>query len=559
MRAARLMASSEWRQAKMQAPHVSILRRGSRPRRPFIRHLAIAALLTLCFLTAAAERPPEFAWALHFDPQTFDPALVEDESAETIRYLTGGVLLRVNRKTFAVEPELAASWRISSDGRVFIFHLRPGLRFSDGSALTSADVVWTLSHTLNPATASPNASLFPSPAKAQVVARGPLTVELRLAARLNSPEWVFDQISIESAGLGAGERVTAGPYYVSQYVRGQFVKLARNNYYWKPAHVAAIRLDILANRQQEMLRLMRGDYQLMASVPPADAAALAARAPGLVRDLGPSLDTEQLWFNQSPRSPMPAWKRAWFSRREFRVAISEAINRQDLARIAYNGHATPADGFISPVNTMWRNQHLKAPHYDPADAMRLFAQIGMQKKDGVLEDAAGHAVEFSILTNADNGPRAQMMALIQQDLAALGIRVTLVTLDFPALIARLMQSYDYDACLLGTTNSSPDPSSTSDMWISSSPTHQWNPREPTPATPWEAEIDTLMTVLATSPRFTARRQALDRVQQIVADQQPFIYLVYRNAVVGLSPHITGAHPSVVAPGLWWNIEEMGWR
>ena len=75
---------------------------------------------------------------------------------------------------------------------------------------------------------------------------------------------------------------------------------------------------------------------------------------------------------------------------------------------------------------------------------------GFRKVGGVLRDSAGHAVKFSILTNAGNPARPEMASLIQQDLAALGMEVAIVSLDFPALIERLMHTQDYEACLLGT-------------------------------------------------------------------------------------------------------------
>jgi peptide/nickel transport system substrate-binding protein len=94
------------------------------------------------------------------------------------------------------------------------------------------------------------------------------------------------------------------------------------------------------------------------------------------------------------------------------------------------------------------------------------------------------------------------------------------------------------------------------VWLSSSPNHQWNPSEKAPATAWEAEIDRAMNLQAGSLKDTERKQAVDRVQQIVANQQPFIYLVYPNALFAVSPRLQGAQPAVLAPGLVWNVESL---
>jgi peptide/nickel transport system substrate-binding protein len=152
-----------------------------------------------------------------------------------------------------------------------------------------------------------------------------------------------------------------------------------------------------------------------------------------------------------------------------------------------------------------------------------------------------------------------MATLIQQDLAALGMEVNVVALDFPALVERLMHTQDYEACLLGLENVDPDPNAMMNVWLSSSPNHQWSPSEKTPATPWEAEIDREMNLQATSLQDPVRKQAVDRVQQIVADQQPFIYLVYPNVLVAVSPRIEGVQPAVLEPELIWNAEYLRLR
>ena len=164
-----------------------------------------------------------------------------------------------------------------------------------------------------------------------------------------------------------------------------------------------------------------------------------------------------MWFNQSPAAPFPEFEKTWFQNRAFRVAISQAIHRADLSRLAYDGHATPAYGFISPANTLWYNTHLQVPHEDAGAATSLLLNAGFHKRGNHLYDATGHPVKFSIVTNSGNRAREKMATLIQQDLAALGIEVTVVTLDFPALVERLMHSMNYEACLLGLSNVEPDP------------------------------------------------------------------------------------------------------
>ncbi|HTW48018.1 MAG TPA: ABC transporter substrate-binding protein [Acidobacteriaceae bacterium] len=516
-----------------------------------------------CAAQAATRLPGELAWTIGYDLKTFDPAKVDDLESETVRYLTGGVLLRYNRFTQTVEPRLAESWNLSPDGKTIAFHLRAGLKFSDGSALTSRDAAWSIRRVLLPATAAPVADEFVAPAGVRVDTPDARTVIVQLPQRVVGIGKVFDEIAIEPADRPSEGRVTSGPFFVADYQRSQYVRLRRNPYYVLRAadgtalpRASGVLLDIVENPEQQIRLFQRGESDLIDRLPPDAYELLRQRAPGTVRDLGPSLNTEQMWFNQAPESPLPAWEKAWFQNQAFRVAVSQAIHRDDIARVVYLGHATPAYSFISPANTAWYDHALTAPHSDVAAARAGLLRAGFRLQGTQLLDAAGHPVKFSILTNAGNDARLKMATLIQQDLAAVGMQVNVVTLDFPALIERLMHTQDYEACLLGLENVDADPNEMMNVWLSSSPNHQWNPSEKTPATPWEAAIDKEMNLQATSQKDAVRKAAVDRVQQIVADEEPFIYLVYPNVLVAVSPRIEGAQPAVIEPELWWNIEDL---
>lgn len=519
-----------------------------------------------CVCTAQGGGEPGIAWSLKNDPKTLDPAKAADQAAELVRYLTGGVLLRFNRRTLQLEPWLAASWNLSADGRLITFHLRDHLRFSDGSPLTSADVVASLKRVLLPATEAPAAEEFLQAAAVAVTAADPLTVKVQLPRRVTFVGKVFDEIAIEPANRPSEGRVTSGSFTIAEYKRGEYLRLQRNPNYWRRdfsgkqmPYLSSIKMDILTNREQDELRFVRGEYQVIESVPPDSFALLAKRVPDAVVDKGPSLNTEQMWFNQSPAAPLPAWEKAWFQSRAFRMAVSESIRRADLARIAYEGHATAANGFVSPANTVWYDRQLQPVHEDKNAALQLLQQDGFRKNGSALVDRDGHPVRFSLLTNAGNRARERMASLIQQDLSGIGVQVNVVTLDFPALLDRLVHTQNYEAAMLGYTDVEPDPSSMVNVWLSSSPQHPWNPAEKTPATPWEAEIDREMNLQASAAKDADRKRAVDRVQEIVYEQQPFIYLVYPNVLYAVSPRLAGVALSVLQPGVVSDIDSIHWK
>jgi peptide/nickel transport system substrate-binding protein len=149
-----------------------------------------------------------------------------------------------------------------------------------------------------------------------------------------------------------------------------------------------------------------------------------------------------------------------------------------------------------------------------------------------------------------------MAALIQQDLAAIGIRLNIVTLDFPSVLERISKTFAYESCLLGLNNVDFDPDGQMNLWLSSSTHHAWNPTQPSPATPWEAEIDRLMHEQASAATAARRKVLFDSVQQIVADQAPILYLVNPRALVAVSSRLRGVQPSVMNPRVVWNVDEL---
>ena len=318
----------------------------------------------------------------------------------------------------------------------------------------------------------------------------------------------------------------------------------------------SVRLPIQQNRDLELIRFQRGELDLMTTVSPEIFDQLQARMPAAIRDLGPSLESEMMWFNQSPKAPLPDYKKQWFQSKEFRRAMSAAVNREDLCRLVYRGHARPAEGPISPANRFWFNGAVKPHRYDPKEALERLGRAGFRLQDGVLYDAQSHAVEFSIITNAGNQAREKIAQMIQQDLKRIGVRLNLVKLDYSAIIDRISQSMDYESCLLGLTNVDLDPDAQMNVWLSSARNHQWNPNQASPATLWEAEIDRLMLAQGSELNAAKRKQYFDKVQEIVSEEAPFLYLVTRNALVVISPRVVNARPSVLRPQVVWNIEQL---
>ncbi len=525
-----------------------------------------AAIVFAIFVvsSALAQAGGELRFCLHSEPKTFNPVLMEDDSSETIRYLTGGVLMRVNRQTQELEPELATSWKVTDGGKTITFQLRKDVRFSDGTTFSAVDVADTMQQLMDPALHSPTGDSFRSgdgKVETRVLAKD--RVAITFPAPISGLDKLFDQVAIMSATSPLKEMAVLGPYVVAENKAGAYLILKRNPNYWKHdgngrqlPYIDSVRLDIQQNRDIEMVRLTHGEIDFINTLDAEYFDKLASTDPAMAHDAGVSLDTEFMWFNQVPNSPLPAYKKAWFTSTSYRHAISESINRNDMARIAFRGHAQAAIGPVSPANKFWFNAKLQAHPFDQKAALQLLAQDGFHMQGDTLRDRDGHTVEFSIITNAGNKYRERMATMMQQDLSGIGIKLNVVTLDFPSLIERMTRTFDYEACLLGLVNTDLDPNSVMNVWLSSSENHQWNPSQKTPATQWEAEIDRLMKEQASTLDPNKRKASFDKVQEIVWQQEPFIYLVNKNALAAVSTSVRNVHPVALRPQVYWNIDQL---
>ena len=521
-------------------------------------------LIALSSTGLLAQSSGELHFCLRSEPKTLNPLLAADDASETIRYLTGGVLVRVNRLTQDLEPELASSWKVTNSGKTITFQVRDGLRFSDGTPFSADDVAFTMQQLMDPALHSPTGDAFrSSEGKVATEVLPKNRVRITFPAPIAGLDRLFDQVAIMSAKSPQKEMAVLGPYYVGENKAGSYLILKRNPNYWEkdPAgrplpYIESVRLDIQQNRDIEMLRLTRGEIHFINSLDPEYFDKVVAQNPSLAHDAGASLDSEEIWFNQVAASPLPSYKKVWFTSTNFRRAVSEAINREDLARIVFRGHARPAIGPVSPANKFWFNAKLQAHPFDQKSALQRLSQDGFHLQDNVLRDHDGHAVEFSVITNAGNKYRERMAAMIQQDLSGIGIKLNVVTLDFPSLIERITRTFDYEACLLGLVNDELDPNAQMTVWLSSADSHQWNPSQKTPATSWEAEIDKLMRAQASTLDPKKRKEDFDKVQEIAWQQEPFIYLINKNALSAVSPAVHNAHPVVLRPQVYWNIDQL---
>jgi peptide/nickel transport system substrate-binding protein len=531
--------------------------------------------------------------ALRADPKTFNPIAANDAPSREILGLLHADLVSINRETQKTELRLARKWTRSPDGRRFTVSLRRGLRFSDGQPLTADDVVFTFAAHLDERNHSSQRDML-------IVAGKPIEVEktddLALSFEMAEPyavaERLFDGFPIlprhrlanaqaegrlaEAWGLATppGELAGMGPFRLKEYRPGERVVLEPNPYYWKEdstgrqlPYLKEIVFLLVASEDAEVVRFKAGEIDLISRPSPDNFALLekeASRRGYRLLDVGPGLEYAFLLFNQNDDVgarglATVARRQAWFRDLAFRRAVSLAIDRPGIARLVFQGRATPLASHVPAGDRLWVNRDLAPTRRSIPDGRALLGKAGYTwDSGGSLRDRSGDRVEFSILTNAPNAARVKMATLIQEDLRELGLRVALTTLETRATVDRVLNTHDYDSVVLSLIGTDTDPNPALNVLLSSGPMHLWNLGQTRPATPWEAEIDDLMRRQISVLDPAERRRLVDRVQVIVAEQLPFVPLVAPHLLIGVRSGLANLRPGILPSYALWNADELHW-
>ena len=529
-------------------------------------------------------------FALRTEPKTFNPVTMVDSSSRDVVGRMTGNLIRIDRLTHRTAPGLARSWTVSKDGLRYVLELRRGLTFSDGAPLTADDVVFSFECYLDEKNASPQRDLL-------VVGGKPIVMRKldshRVSVEMTQPyavaERLFDGIAIlprhllakaqaegrlaQAWGLGTppAEIAGLGPFRLKSYAPGERIVLERNPHYWKIDSAGRVLpyLDemvflLVPSEDAEVIRFKAGESDLISRMSADNFTALSkdpAAGAYKLHDLGAGLEYSFLVFNLNTEGVPEAVvkKQAWFRQQAFRQGVSAAIDRRGIVRLVYQGRATPLATHVTPGNKLWINAALPAPVRSLDRAREILAAAGFKWDGaGTLVDPAGVPVDFTIVTNAGNAVRVKIASIVADDLRQLGIRAQLVPLDNRALLARIFESHDYDAAVMALASGDADPNSEMNVWMSSGPTHMWHPKQATPATAWEKEIDELMQRQLVTLDPAARKRAYDRVQAFVAEQLPIVPLVSPNLLVGARAGLGNFKPAILDHYVLWNADELYW-
>jgi peptide/nickel transport system substrate-binding protein len=527
------------------------------------------------------------------EAKTLNPVLAVDRPSREVLFSMHADLIHINRRTQRTEPALATSWIASKDGRQYVLHLRRGIRFSDGQPFDADDVVFSFQVYLDEQVHSWQRDLLLGNGQSITVQKiDPYTVAIKLAQPDAAAERLFDSVSILPKHLlektyrvgtlgqawnlstASDQMAGLGPFRLKTYVPGQQITLERNPYYWKVdakgnrlPYFDEITFLVVASEDAEVMRFQAGNTDVITRLNADNYALLAkdAQARGYkLQDLGPGLEYNFLLFNLNDdtagRLPDIVRKESWFRNVKFRQAISQAVDRDGIVRLVYHGRGTPLWTHVTPGNKLWLDPSIQQPPQSLTKARELLQSAGFSwDKDNKLVDSNGQRVEFSILSSSSNTQRMQIANIIQQDLAKLGMQVSVLPLEFRAFVQRITQTHEYEAAIMGLGSGDVDPNAEMNVWMSSGVTHLWNMGEKKPSTLWEAEIDKLMQQQAVALSYSARKKLYNRVQEIVAEELPIICLASPNILVGSKNNLGNFQPAILEHYALHNAEELFWN
>jgi peptide/nickel transport system substrate-binding protein len=375
--------------------------------------------------------------------------------------------------------------------------------------------------------------------------------------------WSLNAQASEISGLG--------PFRLKQYVPGQRIVVERNPYYWKVdrenqrlPYLDELVFLFVGTEDAQVMRFEAGETDIISRLSAENYNLLSrekSRVGSQLADMGPSLEYNFLLFNLNDLGGKKldeiAGKQLWFRDLKFRQAISLAVDRESIVRLAYGSRGAALWGNVGPGNKLWINPAIPHPQKSVESARQLLKSAGYSwNSAGQLLDARGKPVEFTIITNSSNSQRMKMATLLQDDLSHLGMQVHVVPLEFRAYIDRVFQSFDYDAAIMGLGGGDADPNPEMNIWTYAGTSHLWHLGETQPATDWERELDQLMQQQMVTLDYSKRKQLYDRAQQLIAENLPFIFLGTPNILASASSRVGNFHPATLDPYTLWNADEL---
>jgi len=382
------------------------------------RMLAIGIVATLLFPLLSCSQAPDpstLVMIIESSPTNLDPRVGIDAQSERIDALIFDDLLDRDEH-LNVKSALAERWEVPNP-LMYVFHIRHGVKFHDGSSLTSRDVKWTFDSLLQGKIRSTKAAVYRF--VDQIDAPDTDTVVFHLKEPSSTLLWNFSDGAIGIVPYGSGDEMTrhpvgSGPFKFVSAETDKEVILQRNDTYWgQTPHLARVRFAVVPDATTQALELRKGSADLTINSPmPPDTVITLEHDPALVVQHGPGTRLAYLAFNL--RDPLLKDVRV-------RQAIAYALDRRPMIEYLWRTQAQPAHSVL-PRQSWAYNEEGFRYDYDPDKARQLLDSAGYPAVNGVR-------FHVTMKTSTDENTRL-MVAVMQQQLREVGIALDIRTFEF---------------------------------------------------------------------------------------------------------------------------------
>jgi len=532
-----------------------------------MRSWAVIFLLAACILAACSSgeqgslpAPPDVSAPVAGDAivegtigeaSTLIPILASDSASHAVAGQIYNGLVKYD-KNLTIVGDLAQSFDISPDGLTITFHLRKGVTWHDGAPFTSRDVLYTYRVIIDPKTPTAYAEDFKQ--VKNLVALDDHTVRATYGSPF-APALASWGTSILPAHLLEGKDITksplarqpvgTGPYRFKEWIAGQKIVLEFNpDYFEGRPWIDRYIYRIIPDTSTMYMEMKAGAIDLMSLTPVQYARQTTSLQFTSRFNKFRYPSSGYLYMGYNLRHPL-------FRDKRIRQAITAAIDKEELIHGVLFGMGQKAHGPIVPGRWAY-NPDVKDIGYNPKHAADLLAQAGWREKNGdgilvrkeMVKNDDGTMVEklkpfqFTILTNQGNQQRLLSAQIIQQRLKYVGIDVKIRIVEWATFLKEYIDKGKFEVVMLAW-NISQDPDMY-DVWHSS----KTNPGELNFIGFKNAEVDRLLVEGRGTFDISKRKQAYFRIQEILAEEQPYTFLYVPDALPVVSARIRGVE---VAP------------
>lgn len=502
--------------------------------------LGLACLLTLSACSAPNSKTKTLIYRLGAEPSILNPLLTKDSASSSVTNFIFNGLLKANENLELV-PDLAESYSISPDGKVYTFKLRKNVVWHDGEPFTSEDVLFTFHKLLDPATNTVRRSNYIINGKPAVFsAPDPYTFIATISepfapflVNLSTdiiPKHIYENEDINTSPKNSTP-IGTGPFKFKSWQTGQYILLENHPDYFKGTpKLDQVLIKIIPDTSTAFLALKKGEIHMSGLEP--NNVEKAKAIPHLSVFSFDDLTYTYMGLNLNKQA---------FKNNNVRKALNYAINREAIIEKTLNGLGSPAYLPSSPVSWAYPEENsITFYNYNPKKAKQLLKEANYTNKN---------PLSFTILTSKDSKSRVKTAEILQQFYSQIGIRCDIQLLEWQALIKKITgPQKDFDAVIIGwSLGLDPDGYS---IWHSSqypSGFNFINYNNPT--------VDTLLDEGRSKTDKQQRKKLYQKLYTIIAEDTPYLFLYYPQSNIAVDKRIVGLSKPGPA-GIMLNLEQV---